>query len=209
MKLTKHHSASLVSRDLVVRELLAALAGVLLQSGITPTLFAELAKQAFVSAATTISKFRNGTINRSRVAVITGLSRAEVRRLLMEQPSSKLLTPIKQSRAERVVSGWMSDRQFLGSRGRPKRLPLGGSQVSFTSLVKKFGGDVPHRAVLEELLRLGLVRQIRNELELDVPRTNVNAHAAGKLSALVPLLLDVIRLELRTASSGRDRLRAR
>ena len=186
----------------MVKELLAALAGVLLQSGVTPKHFAELAKQAFVGAAATFSRFRNGGVNRSRVAVITGLSRAEVRRILIEQTSSRRpTTATKQSRAERVVSGWLSDRQFVDGRGRPQRLPFAGSRISFSSLVKKYGGDVPHRAMLEELRRLGLIRQIQNELRLNARRKILNERAVAQLTALVPRLLTVVRLNLRTASS--------
>lgn len=200
MKPTRQRPASLVSRDVVLKELLTALAGVLLQSGITPKHFGELANQAFVGAAATFSKFRNGAVNRSRVAVITGLSRTEVRRLLMEQPSSRRLTPIKQNRAERVVSGWISDRKFLDGQGRPHRLPVAGSRVSFSSLVKKYGGDVPHRAVLDELRRLGLVRQVQNKLRLDVRRNVLSERAVAQLSTLVLRLLTVVRRDLRTAS---------
>src|SRR6202021_3144343 len=148
---------------------LTELAVVLLQMGITPKHFGELAKQAFVEAAGTLSKFRNGKINRSRVAVMTGLSRVEVKRLLSGQPSMSSI-PAQQSRGERVISGWMSDRRFLDARGRPVRLPIAGARASFTTLVREFGGDVPHRAVLEELRRLRVVRQVGNRLELDAHR---------------------------------------
>ena len=178
----------------------------LLQAGITPKHFGELAKQAFVEAAGTLSKFRNGKINRSRVAVMTGLSRAEVKRLLSGRLSMMASIPAQQSRGERVISGWMSDHRFLDGRGRPQRLPIAGTRVSFTSLVRKFGGDVPHRAVLEELRRLRVVRQIGNRLELNARRQLPSGRAAASLSALIPALIDGIRLAVQAASSGSDPL---
>lgn len=191
----------LVRRDAQVKRLLTELAVVLLQAGITPKHFGELAKQAFVQAAGTLSKFRNGKINRSRVAVMTGLSRVEVKRLLSGQ-SSMSPVPAQQSRGERVISGWMSDRRFLDARGRPQRLPIAGARVSFKSLVREFGGDVPHRAVLEELRRLRVVRQVGNRLELDAHRQLPSGHAATSLSSLIPVLIDGIRLAEKAASSG-------
>jgi hypothetical protein len=191
----------LLRRDAQVRMLLTELAVVLLQVGITPKNFGELAKHAFVEAAGTLSKFRNGKINRSRVAVMTGLSRVEVKRLLSKQPSISS-TPAQQSRGERVISGWMSDHRFLDARGRPQRLPVTGARGSFASLVRKFGGDVPHRAVLEELRRLRVVRQIGNSLELDARRQLPSGHAAASLSSLIPALIDGIRLAEKAASSG-------
>jgi Family of unknown function (DUF6502) len=199
---TKHARRRLVRRNAGVKELLTELAVVLLQTGITPKHFAELAKQAFVEAAGTLSKFSNGKINRSRVAVMTGLSRAEVKRLLSGHLSMTASVPAQQSRGERVISGWMSDPRFLDGRGRPQRLPIAGAKVSFASLVRKFGGDVPHRAVLEELRRLRVVRQIGTSLELDARRQLLSSRAAASLSALVPVLIDGIRLGVKAASSG-------
>jgi hypothetical protein len=206
LKTTKPAGRRLVRRDVQVKELLTELAVVLLQAGITPKHFGELAKQAFVDAAGTLSKFRNGRINRSRVAVMTGLSRAEVKRLLSGALSTTASIPAQQSRGERVISGWMSDHRFLDGRGHPQRLPISGTRVSFTSLVRKFGGDVPHRAVLEELRRLRVVRQVGNSLELDARRQLPNGQAAASLSMLIPVLIDGIRVAGKAASSGTDPL---
>jgi hypothetical protein len=100
----------------------------------------------------------------------------------------------------------MSDNRFLDNRGRPLRLPISGARVSFTSLVKEFGGDVPHRAVLEELRRLRVVRQFGETLELDARRQLLSNRAAASLSALIPVLIDGIRLAVKAASSGSDPL---
>lgn len=200
--LSKSPSRRLVRRDIGVKELLTEFAVMLLQVGITPKHFGELAKHAFVSAAGTLSKFRNGKINRSRVAVMTGLSRSEVKRLLSGRPVG--IVPAQQSRGERVISGWMSDRQFLDRRGRPQRLPIAGSKASFTSLVRKFGGDVPYRAVLEELRRVRVVRQIGNRLELNARRQMQDIRVTSSLNTLLPALIDGIRLAVRAASAGSD-----
>jgi hypothetical protein len=199
---TEQARRRLLRRDVQVKELLTELAVVLLQAGITPKHFAELAKQAFVEAAGTLSRFRNGKINQSRVAVMTGLSRSEVKRLLSGRLSMTAPVPAQQSRGERVISGWMSDHRFLDGRGRPRRLPIAGKKASFTSLVRKFGGDVPHRAVLEELRRLRVVRQTGNSLELDARRLLPSGHAAASLSSLLPVLIDGIRVAGQAASSG-------
>src|SRR5689334_5537230 len=69
-------SDSLLALNL--QQLLLGLAQHLLPAGITPAHFGDLATQAFVKAAAGISKFRNGRVNSSRVAVLTSLRRAEV-----------------------------------------------------------------------------------------------------------------------------------
>jgi len=129
-----------------------------------------------------------------------------VKRLLSGQLSMTASSPAQQSRGERVISGWMSDHQFLDRRGRPQRLPITGKKVSFASLVRKFGGDVPHRAVLEELRRIHVVRQIGKTLELDARRQLPNGHAAASLSTLIPMLIDGIRVTAKAAPSGADPL---
>jgi hypothetical protein len=192
--LAKGAGSRLLRRDIEIKEFLTELAVVLLQAGVTPKHFGELAKHAFVEAAGRISKLRNGKINRSRVAVITGLSRAEVKRLLSGKLSPTTQAPTRQSRADRVIGGWMSNPRFLGPHGRPQRLPIVGARVSFASLVKQFGGDVPHRAVLEELRRLRVVRQIGARLELDARKQLPNGRATASLSSLIPVLIDAIRL---------------
>lgn len=199
---TKGASRRLLRRDIGVKVLLAELAVVLLQVGLTPKHFAELAKHAFVEAAGTISRFRNGKINRSRVAVMTGLSRAEVTRLLSGKMAIATQVSAQQSRGERVIAGWMSDERYLDGYGRPQRLPIAGARISFASLVKQFGGDVPHRAVLEELRRLRVVSQVGLRLELDARRLLPNGRAFASLSSLIPVLIDGIRLSVKAAGSG-------
>src|SRR5258707_10129732 len=136
----------------VLQELLTELAFVLLPRGMTPKRFSELARSAFVQAAADMSKLRNGKVNHSRVAAQTGLSRADVKRLLRSNVFDSARSD--QTPVRRVISGWRTDRKFANRVGRPKRLRISGSSMSFTGLVKKYGGDVPHRAVLDELRRI-------------------------------------------------------
>src|SRR5690348_6014998 len=91
--------------------MLTELAEPLMRAGITPRLFGDLAAHAFVKAACKASAFRNGRINQSRVAVLTGLSRAEVRNLMRGSRGAK---PRFQSRTQRVIDGWLSDPVYSG-----------------------------------------------------------------------------------------------
>jgi len=199
---TKEANRRLLRRDVGMTGLLAELAVVLLQVGLTPKHFAELAKLAFVEAAGTLSQFRNGKINRSRVAVMTGLSRSEVKRILSGKSLIARQIPAQQSRGERVLAGWMTDERYLDRSGHPLRIPISGARVSFASLVKQFGGDVPHRAVLEELRRLHVVTQVGPRLELNARRLLPSGRAFTSLSSLIPVLIDGIRVAVKAAASG-------
>ena len=176
----------------VLQELLTELAFVLLPRGMTPKRFSELARSAFVQAAADMSKLRNGKVNHSRVAAQTGLSRADVKRLLRTNVFDSVRsdqTPVK-----RVIRGWRTDRKFANRDGRPKRLRISGSSLSFASLVKKYGGDVPHRAVLDELRRIGAVSGDEDSVQLHTSHHLYQRHDFVFLSPVLPALVDGIRI---------------
>src|SRR5262252_8897927 len=109
----------------VLQHLLTELALVLLPRGMTPKTFAALARSAFVQAASDMSKLRNGRVNHSRVAAQTGLTRADVRRLLVYNAFGS--TTRGQTALERVMDGWRADRDFLDHAGHPGKLPISGA----------------------------------------------------------------------------------
>lgn len=167
--------------------MLAELADPLMRAGITPRLFGDIAARAFVTAACRASTLRNGRINQSRVAVLTGLSRAEVRSVVRGPRSTK---PRFQPRTQRVINGWLSDPRYLVRAGDPRPLPANGPRISFATLVKKYAGDVPHHAVLEELRRLRLVKEDRECIRLLASAGSGSRPFGKSLGLLLALLSD-------------------
>jgi len=98
----------------------------------------------------------------SRIAVITGLNRKAVKAVRDRLSSENSEFSERYNRAARVIAGWRRDPLFQKSSGEPGELPLDDSPSSFNALVKKYSGDVPPRAVLDELKRVGAVEQIDN-----------------------------------------------
>lgn len=138
--------------------ILRPLARLLLRNGIGYGEFSELVKQAFVASA--LEDFSEGQrkATDSRAAVLTGLTRKEVKRL-REQSASQSDAPVPASatsRAARVVSGWVQDREFQDAEGAPAMLSFDGPN-SFSELVRRYSGDMTPRAVLDELVRVGVV----------------------------------------------------
>ena len=175
-----------------LNEFLVELALVLLPRGMTPKRFAELARHAFVRAAADLSRLRSGKINYSRVAAQTGLSRADVRRLLEHE-----VLPYRgpdRAPVERVITGWRADRQFTDRRGHPRRLKRYGAGASFVALARKFGGDVPHKALLDELRRMGVVSCEGESVTLLKSQTLRNRNDFAFLSPVLPALLDSLRI---------------
>lgn len=123
--------------------------------GIALKSLCNLLEHSFTRVAADNSRLQNGRTNNSRVAAQTGLSRAAIRRLLNDE----LLIPglVDRTPLARVVNGWRTDRQFLDRFGKPRPLKISGKNDSFARLAKKYGGDIPPRAILDELRRRGSV----------------------------------------------------
>ncbi len=139
------------------RALLHPIALVLLRAGLTWREFAELSKSVFVSVAAAEFGIRGRPTNVSRISILTGISRKEVKRqrdLLAEgQPA----TSSKSSDATRVLSGWHQDAEFTNEDGEPLALPPTGPSPSFASLFSRYGGDTPEQTLLRELRKAGSV----------------------------------------------------
>jgi hypothetical protein len=184
----------------VLQRLLTELAFVLLPRGMTPKRFGELARSAFVQVAADASKRQNGRVNHSRVAAQTGLSRSDVKRLL----SRSVIDSVRadQTPVARVITGWRTDRKFADSDGKPRRLRISGSSISFTSLVKKYGGDIPHRAVLDEMLRIRAVIEENDTVQLQPSLRFEQRQDIGFLSPVLPALVDGIRIASSKRTAG-------
>ena len=139
-----------------VTRVLSPLARLLLRHGVSHAEFANWAKQAYVDAAATHFGIGDKPPSVSRIAIVTGINRKEVKRI-RDLPANVDTGVSKHNRAVRVVTGWLQDREFLTARGRPRVLAYGDAEDSFNRLVRRHGGDVPARAMLDELVRVGTV----------------------------------------------------
>lgn len=144
------------------RTCLRPLARVLLRSGLNYRQFSEAAKGAFLEEAASERDRRGNRANVSRIAVRTGLSRKEVRRMIDASAAPNSVDDIAShiqstSHAARTLQYWYSDARFVDASGRPKDLAFAGEDASFTTLVRVVGGDVPPGAIRAELLAAGSV----------------------------------------------------
>lgn len=143
-----------------VLKLLQPLIRILLRNGIPFGTFADLAKYVYVKVAMEEFGLPNRKQTASRVSIITGLTRKEVSRIQGLSEIENEETIERYNRAARVVSGWVRDSRFLDSSGQPAVLPVEGNGVSFSELVRHFSGDMPVRAVLDELDRVGVIDRL-------------------------------------------------
>jgi hypothetical protein len=132
---------------------------VLLRCGIGYREFDEVAKTAFVEVATTEYGIRGRPTNMSRVAVMTGLTRKEIRRIRVTIDRGISADDLKTTPLATVLHNWMSNSNYTDSSGNPLDLPFDGESPSFTALVRQYAGDVPPGAMRTELKRVGCVEE--------------------------------------------------
>jgi hypothetical protein len=148
---------------LALRTMLKPLIRLLISQGVSHADFSEAAKDVYVEMA--IRHFDDSEkVNQSRVAILTGLTRKEVKNVI-----DRAMTATSHgkhfSRPSRVLVGWHSDPKYTGPYGVPLEIPYesaGNDQPSFKELVRAYSGDMAPLQMLKELIRVGAVAQLDN-----------------------------------------------
>jgi hypothetical protein len=140
-----------------------ALARLCLRHGLSYEATAEIAKRAFVDVAQREFVIPHRKQSAARVALLTGLHRKEVGKMMKAERPADPEGAARVAYAARVISGWRRDKAFADTHGAPAALPFDAGTPTFVELVKRYGGrDVPGRAVLDELGRVGAVTRLRD-----------------------------------------------
>ena len=142
-----------------ISNLLRPIVMFLLRHGVSYQTFADIAKRVYVDLATEKFDIPGRKQSKSRVSILTGLSRREVLRVKRLPAQDDLVALDRINRAARVIAGWVRDRRFSDESGQPTDLPFDGGAICFLQLVKAYSGDAPARAVLDELMRVGVVER--------------------------------------------------
>ena len=146
-----------------VERVLRPLFRILLRNHMSFKAFVDIAKHVYVDVAAEDFGIPGKKTSVSRVALLSGLTRKEVQRLLEAPVVDDAETGERYNRAARVVAGWVRDVEFSDANGNPKVLAMQDGSASFAELVRRFSGDIPFRAVLDELLRVGVVEKAGDE----------------------------------------------
>ena len=141
-----------------IEQILRPLARVLLRHSVSFGAFEEMAKRVYVDVAYKEFGIPGKKPTTSRVAVLSGLTRKEVHHLLADSDDEEAEVANRYNRAARVLTGWARDADFLDADRQPRLLDADGEH-GFAELVKRHSGDMPARAVLDELVRVGAVRR--------------------------------------------------
>jgi hypothetical protein len=135
--------------------LLRPLVRLFIRCGLTFPGLVDLLRELYVNVAEYDFALPDKEQTDSRVSLLTGIHRKEVRRLRgAGAPVST--TPVALSRTSRIIARWLASPEFSDQNGRPRALARtsneASSEPSFESLVASVTRDVRPRAVLDEWL---------------------------------------------------------
>ena len=150
--------ASLVK---ALRRVLAPLVRLLTAQGITFPMLAELLKQIYVGEAVRHFGLGAEPPSDSRVSLLTGVHRKDVKRLRQSTADEGEAIPEMVALGAQLAAAWTTRKDLRDARGRPRPLPRLASQGgarSFEGLVASISKDIRARPLLDEWLRLGVVK---------------------------------------------------
>jgi hypothetical protein len=95
-----------------------------------------------------------------------------------------------------ILHRWYTENDFLDSAGKPAELPFDGSGITFSTLVRRYGGDIPPGAMRTELKRIGAVEETERGTLKAVKRSAISHSVEERLvtglaSVLYPAALTV------------------
>lgn len=136
--------------------LIRPLVRLMIGSGVTFPAFMDLVRKAYVDVALHDFPIEGKEQTDSRITLLTGVHRKEVRRLRQETPEAASAIPPDLSLASQIVARWVGASDYTDEFGKPLDLPRSGPAPSFEALVASVTKDVRSRAVLDDFLDRGL-----------------------------------------------------
>lgn len=174
-------------------KILRPLVRLLLRNGVPCRVLEEMARWVYVDIAAREFEIPGRKLSNSRISILTGLTRKEVQRLKLITMPQSTVSSERYNRAARVISGWVRDSEFSDSNGLPLPLAFDSGDRSFGDLVKKYSGDIPARAILDELLHVGAVTKAEDGTITPVTRAYIpKDRTADKLDILGTDAADLI-----------------
>lgn len=143
-----------------IHRVLSPVVRVMLGHEITLPMAIELLKRVFVEVAERDFRLDKKGSTDSRISLITGVHRKDVKRL-RKLPHVEADLPPKVSLSAQIVATWITGREWIDDKGAPRPLPRlarRGNGASFEALVASISQDIRPRSVLDEWLRLGVVQ---------------------------------------------------
>lgn len=137
----------------------------LLREGVDYALFASALKTTFVEAAKNILDADDARVTDSSISTLSGVHRKDVRAWRVAGKALHTLPTLNTVMA--LYTRWANDPEYCDARGKPRVLDRAGETGSFESLALSVSNDVRPRTLLQELVRLGVVRPVETDGSAD------------------------------------------
>jgi len=194
------------------RVVVRPLVRILLRHGISFAEFADVLKAVYVEVAVSDFKVERKRGTKSRIAVMTGLTRKEVSRIIEIAGTETEGIRSNLNRMARVLAGWHTDPDFIGPYGMPLEIRYeeeGLSAVTFSTLVKRYSGDMSTRSMLDELMRVGVVIETEpgwlKVLRRDYEPQSLAQDSFERVGEVVKNFIDTVDFNLQKEETGRSR----
>jgi hypothetical protein len=141
-----------------LRRVLRPLIRLMLTHGIRFQTFCDLVKSTYIQVAEEEFRLDNKEQTDSRISLLTGVHRRDVKRLRNESQAVSSLS-LQASMSAQLLAMWSGRPEYLDSQGLPLPLPRlssKGGERSFEALVQSISKDFRARVVLDEWLRQGI-----------------------------------------------------
>ena len=132
----------------------------LIEKGITFPQFRELMKELYVEVADEQFSLDDKKPSDSRIFVLTGIHRKDIKRIRLQNEQGAQQITSSASLSGEIIARWSSMPEYLDDKGKPRPLLKSGKgkEAGFDQLVSSVSKDVRSRVILEEWLRLNIVR---------------------------------------------------
>jgi hypothetical protein len=146
-------------RDALTR-ILRPLVRAMIARGLAYPELAERLKGLYVDACARHFRLGGKRLTDSRISLLTGLQRKDIRAVRARlEGAGDGAEPAGAGPLPRVLARWIGGPPYADAAGAPRSLPRAAAdRASFDSLVAEVSRDIHPRTVLDELVRLGLVR---------------------------------------------------
>jgi len=142
-----------------VRTMLKPLVKLLISQGITYIGLLEMLKRTYVEVAEESFALKNKRQTDSRISLLTGVHRKEVKRIRSELDTPLTEQELKASKSAQMMALWTGHQAFLDEQGQPAPLNRNASEgePSFETLAYRVSKDKHPRSVLDEWLNQKVV----------------------------------------------------
>jgi hypothetical protein len=170
---------------------IAPLIALLLREGVTYSRLASALKTSFLEAAPAVLDSSSARVTDSSISTVTGIHRKDVRAWRTDgQPLPQARTL---SVAMAVFTRWANDPAYCDRKGRPRVIDRVVGPGSFEELATAISNDVHPHTLLQELMRLGVVRPVQGRSNASEDKVQLCADAfvpAGGTAEMLELLAD-------------------